>query len=165
MRNHFLPFPRIESAWKTYYQLPYLKRHHHRWQIKKKPNFHKSCPKRSHRSFYFKSDQVLFQSCPNWSHWNQGSLWKRLLDFCSWCYKTFFGGNLDFPKIKKLKKVCSDVCTYLHKNVKTVLFSSKTIVFTCFFAFKMAYSCGFGLRGNLDFWDFLRKSFITSATV
>ena len=24
----------------------------------------------------------------------------------SWCYKTFFGGNLDFPKIKKLNKVC-----------------------------------------------------------
>ena len=23
---------------------------------------------------------------------------------CSWCYKTFFGGNLDYPKIKKLKK-------------------------------------------------------------
>ena len=21
---------------------------------------------------------------------------------CSWCYKTFFGGNLDFPKIKKM---------------------------------------------------------------
>ena len=29
----------------------------------------------------------------------------------SWCYKTFFWGNLDFPKIKKLKKVCSDVWT------------------------------------------------------
>ena len=27
----------------------------------------------------------------------------------SWCYKTFFGGNLDFPKIKELKNVCSDV--------------------------------------------------------
>ena len=26
----------------------------------------------------------------------------------SLCYKTFFGGNLDFPKIKKLKKVHSD---------------------------------------------------------
>ena len=24
------------------------------------------------------------------------------------CYKTFFGGNLDFPNIKKLKKVWSD---------------------------------------------------------
>ena len=28
---------------------------------------------------------------------------------CSWCYKTLFGGNLDFSKIKKWKKVCSDV--------------------------------------------------------
>ena len=27
---------------------------------------------------------------------------------------------------------------------------------------KMAYSCFFGLRGNLDFPDFLQKSFITS---
>ena len=27
----------------------------------------------------------------------------------SWFYKTFFGGNLDFPKINKWKKVCSDV--------------------------------------------------------
>ena len=27
----------------------------------------------------------------------------------SQCYKTLFGGNLDFPKIKKLNKVCSNV--------------------------------------------------------
>ena len=26
--------------------------------------------------------------------------------FCSRCYKTFFGGDLNSPKIKKLKKVC-----------------------------------------------------------
>ena len=25
-------------------------------------------------------------------------------DYKSWCYRTFFGGNLDFSKIKKLKK-------------------------------------------------------------
>ena len=30
-----------------------------------------------------------------------------------------------------------------------------------FIAFKMAYSCSFGFRGNLDFPDFLQKSFIT----
>ena len=29
----------------------------------------------------------------------------------SWCYKTFFGGNLDIPKIKKLNKVCFNVWT------------------------------------------------------
>ena len=29
-------------------------------------------------------------------------------------------------------------------------------------ALKMVYSCFFGLRGNLDFPDFLQKSFITS---
>ena len=28
----------------------------------------------------------------------------------------------------------------------------------------MAYSCCFGIRGNLDFPDFLQKSFITSTT-
>ena len=33
------------------------------------------------------------------------------------CYKTFFGGNLDFPKIKILNKVCSNVwnCTKMWK--------------------------------------------------
>ena len=30
-------------------------------------------------------------------------------EISSQCYKTFFGGKLDFPKIKKFKKVCSDV--------------------------------------------------------
>ena len=33
-----------------------------------------------------------------------------------------------------------------------------------FNALKMAYCCCFGLRGNLDFPDFLQKSFITSTT-
>ena len=37
--------------------------------------------------------------------------------FCSRCYKNSFGGNLDFPKIKKLKKVCSNfwTCTKMWK--------------------------------------------------
>ena len=37
---------------------------------------------------------------------------------CSSCYKTFFGGNLDFPKINKLNKVCSDdlTCTKMLKQ-------------------------------------------------
>ena len=36
----------------------------------------------------------------------------------SWCYKTIFGGNLDFPKIKKLKNICFDVriCTIMWKQ-------------------------------------------------
>ena len=34
-----------------------------------------------------------------------------------------------------------------------------------FVAFKMAYSCCFSLEGNLDFPEFLQKSFITSTTV
>ena len=29
--------------------------------------------------------------------------------FGSWCYKTFYGENLDFPNIKKFHKVCYDV--------------------------------------------------------
>ena len=31
-------------------------------------------------------------------------------------------------------------------------------------ALKMAYSCRFGFKGNLDFPDFLQKKFITSIT-
>ena len=31
-----------------------------------------------------------------------------------------------------------------------------------FVPFKMANSCCFGLRGNLDFLDFLKKTFISS---
>ena len=33
-----------------------------------------------------------------------------------------------------------------------------------FIAYKMACSCCLGSRGNLDFPDFLQKSFITSTT-
>ena len=33
-----------------------------------------------------------------------------------------------------------------------------------FIAFKMAYSCCFGLRGNINFPDFLQNFFITSTT-
>ena len=38
---------------------------------------------------------------------------------CGLCYKTFFGGNLDFPKIKKLNNICSDdwTCTKMLKNL------------------------------------------------
>ena len=31
-------------------------------------------------------------------------------------------------------------------------------------SFKISYSCCFGFRGNLEFPDFLQKSFITSTT-
>ena len=41
-----------------------------------------------------------------------------------------------------------------------MLFLSKTILYLeLFIALKMAYSCYFGLRGNLDFPDFLQKKF------
>ena len=43
----------------------------------------------------------------------------------------------------------------LHKNVKTIrLFLAKL-----FIAFKIVYSCCFSLGGNLDFPEFLQKSF------
>ena len=38
--------------------------------------------------------------------------------------KNFYGGNLNIPKFKKLKKVCSNVGTCT-KNVKTILFLAK----------------------------------------
>ena len=40
----------------------------------------------------------------------------------------------------------------------------KTYSLKLFIAFKMAYCYSFGLRGNLDFRDFLKKSFVTSTT-
>ena len=43
-------------------------------------------------------------------------------------------------------------------------FLSKTILKNCLFLFKISYSCCFGLRGNLEFPDFLQNSFITSTT-
>ena len=46
----------------------------------------------------------------------------------SWCYKTFFGGNLDFPKIKKLNKVCSNVWTCT-KMWKAKLYSKSVYFF------------------------------------
>ena len=40
-----------------------------------------------------------------------------------------------------------------------MLFISKTILLELFIALKMAYCCCLGLRGNLDFPDFLQKMF------
>ena len=64
----------------------------------------------------------------------------------SWCYKTFFGGNLDFPKIKKLNKVGSDDWTYTEmlKQCYLKLNYIRTLL-----------SC-FSLGENLDF---LQKKF------
>ena len=53
-------------------------------------------------------------------------------------------------------------CQNLHKNVKTIFkqnYAQKLLI-----AFNMANSCCLGLKGNLDFPDFLQKSFITSIT-
>ena len=75
----------------------------------------------------------------------------------SWCYKTFFGWNLDFPKIKKLNKVCfADwTCT---KTLKRCYFQLNNIQ-TLFICSKVVYSGCFGLRGNLDFPGFLQIKF------
>ena len=83
---------------------------------------------------------------------------KKLFIWC-WCYKTFFGGNLDFPKIKKLKKVCYNVwiCT---KMWKLGYFLAK-LTLELFIALEMVYYCCFSSGGNLDF---LQKSFITLTT-
>ena len=70
------------------------------------------------------------------------------------------GGNLDFPKIKKLKEHLF-WCQNLHKNVKTFLSNFQAKL--CSKTFDCFSSC-FGLRGNVDFPDFHQKSFITSTT-
>ena len=75
----------------------------------------------------------------------------------SWCYKTFFGGNLDFPKIKKLNKVGFAAWTCQHW-LKQCYFHLNCIQ-TLFICSKMVYSCSFGLRGNLYFPDFLQIKF------
>ena len=55
---------------------------------------------------------------------------------CSRCYKNFFGGNLDFPKIKILNKVCSNVwtCTKMWKlcNVYAKQYSKTVHLFLLF---------------------------------
>ena len=56
----------------------------------------------------------------------------------SWCYKTLFGRNLDFPKIKKLKKVCSDLGTST-KTWKECYFK-QTYTLKLFIAFRIGYS-------------------------
>ena len=49
---------------------------------------------------------------------------------------------------------CVNSCAIFKQNYNPKLF----------FNFKMAYSCRFSLGGNLDFTDFLQKSFITLTT-
>ena len=58
----------------------------------------------------------------------------------SLCYKTYCRGNVDFSKIKKLKKVFLN----LHRNVKNV---KKNFTLELFIAFNGAYSC----CSSLDF--------------
>ena len=54
---------------------------------------------------------------------------------------------------------------HLHKNEKLILSLGKqNFTIKVFIAFKMAYKCCFRLGENLDFPDFLQKSFITSTT-
>ena len=86
----------------------------------------------------------------------------KIFSTSSLCYKTFFGGNLDFDKIKKLKKVCSDVwtCTKMLKHFW--LFLAKNTL-KLFIAVKMAYSCSFS-KNIFTKYRFPSKSFITFTT-
>ena len=65
------------------------------------------------------------------------------LRLCSWCFKTFFGGNLDFPKIKTLAKVYSDdwTCTKMWNQC----YFKQNNTLKLLIAFKMAYYCRFSL--------------------
>ena len=79
-----------------------------------------------------------------------------------WCYKTFFGGNLDFPKIRILITFVLMIESE-QKRTKQCYFQLNYIE-TLFICCKRVYSCCFSLGGNLDSLDFLQKSFITSTT-
>ena len=79
----------------------------------------------------------------------------RTLQTSSWCYKTYFGGNLDLPQIEKLNKVCSDVwtCTKMWKQWTLLLKQNYTLEMRS--AFKMVYSCCFSLEKvlNINYWE------------
>ena len=71
--------------------------------------------------------------------------------------KLFFGENLDFPKIKKLNKVCS-MSEPAQKCENYAIFK-QNYTLQLFIALKMVYCCSLGLRGNLDFPDFIQNKF------
>ena len=101
-----------------------------------------------------------FELKSSWTLVSYLNLWTRALQDSppnSWCYKTLFGANLDFPKIKKLNKGCSNVWT-CSKMSKQCYFKQNNAL-ELFISLKMAISCCFGLRGNLDFPDFLQIKF------
>ena len=68
-----------------------------------------------------------------------------------------FGGNLDFPKIKKLKKIVLMFEPALKCQDNAIFKQNYSLNF--FITFKMAYSCCFSLVGNLDFSWFPPKKF------
>ena len=92
------------------------------------------------------------------SRWDSATQGLSSLDFysCSWRYKTFFGGNLDFPKIKKLNKVCCDdwTCTKMLTQCYFKLNYIRTL-----FVLKWPILAVSAKGGNLDFLDFLQKKF------
>ena len=78
-------------------------------------------------------------------------------DLLGKCYKTFFGGNLDFPKIKTLKKVCS--MSEPAQKCENHAIIKQNYTLKLFISFKISHSCYFGQRGNREFPDFLHKKF------
>ena len=71
--------------------------------------------------------------------------------------KNLFWRKSSFPKNLEIEKHLFDVrtCTKMWKQC----YFNQNYAQKLFIAFKMAYSCCFGLRGNLDFRDFLQKKF------
>ena len=76
---------------------------------------------------------------------------------CSWCYKTFFEWNLDFIKIKKFNKVCSNVWT-ITKMLKQCYFQTKLYSRTVY-CFENGLFLLFQLWGKSRFSRYPAKKF------
>ena len=68
-----------------------------------------------------------------------------------------FGENLDFPKVKKLNKLV--LMSEPAQKCENYAIFKQNHTLELFIALKSAYCCCLGLRGNLDFPDFLQKKF------
>ena len=82
------------------------------------------------------------------SGFNTSKLLLSITHTCSRCYKTFFWGNLDFPKLRYWIKFVpmSEPALKCENNA---IFKQNYTPKLCI-SFKISYSCCFGLRGNLS---------------
>ena len=76
--------------------------------------------------------------------------------FSGWCYKTFLEKNLISPKLKNWIKFA---LIYRYKDVKNMLFLSKSILLNCLLLLKWPVLVVSVFRGNLDFLDLFPKKF------